>query len=85
MDEVEMISKATALQIQCCVRNYGATLKFLPDETWDTSVCIWAGNHWDVLVDLHTNEEGLSDLVLSARVTDGDPGYRFSFPMVYVP
>lgn len=84
-DEVEVISKATVLQIQSYIRNFGATLKFLPEETWETSVCIWTGNYWDVLVDLYTNEEGLSDLVLSVRVTEDDNGYRFSIQMVYVP
>ena len=85
VDEVEVISKATVLQIQSYIRNYGATLKFLPEDSWNTSVYIWAGNYWDVLVDLYTNEEGLSDLVMSARVTEGDNGYRFSIQMVYVP
>lgn len=84
-DDIESISEETALHIQSYVRDYGATLKSLPDETWDSSVCIWMGDHWDLLLDLYTEEEGPSDLVLSARVTDSENGFRFSIHMVYVP
>jgi hypothetical protein len=43
------------------------------------------GNHWDVLVDLWTKEEGRSDLVLGVKVTElaGEP--RFTVQLVYVP
>lgn len=85
LDDIETISGETAFHIQSYVRDYGATLKSLPDETWKSSVCIWTGDHWDVLVDLYTEEEGASDLVLSARVTDSENGFRFSIHMVYVP
>ena len=85
VDDIESISEETAGHIQSCVQDYGATLKSLPDETWNSSVCIWMGDHWDLLVDLYTEEEGPSDLVLSARVAEGENGFRFSIHMVYVP
>ena len=82
---VNAVSEEAASHIQSYLSDYGATLKHLPDETWNSSVCIWTGSHWDVLVDLYTNEEGKSDLVLSARVTDTSHGFKIAIHMVYVP
>jgi len=69
------------------VANYGdVTLTELPDATWETSVAMWGGSdYWDVLIDLHTIEEGRSDLVLGARVTEAGGGYSFEVHMIYVP
>lgn len=69
------------------VADYGeVTLVELPEATWETSVAMWGGSdYWDVLVDLHTAEEGASDLVLGARVTEGDDGYSYTVHMIYVP
>jgi len=75
----------TAAQIRDYIRDYGATLVALPPDTWESSVCIWCGAHWDVLVDLWTQEEGRSDLVLGARVTETEAGFAFQVQMVYVP
>lgn len=82
---VATVSQATADHIQQYIADYGATLVALPDETWDSSVCIWCGSHWDVLIDLWTREEGRSDLVLSAHVTEHHPGIVVEVHMVYVP
>ncbi len=62
------------------------TLIELPDAAWETSVAMWGGSdYWDVLVDLHTVEEGRSDLVLGARVTETHDGYSYAVHMIYVP
>jgi len=83
---VESVSSAQAEHIQNYVANYGATLVTLPDEAWETSVCMWNGRHsWDVLVDLWTQTEGRSDLVLSVRVTEQASDFGFKIHMVYVP
>lgn len=82
---VDAVSEEAASQIQSYLSDYGATLKSLPDESWDSSVCIWTGNYWDVLVDLYTNEEGASDLVLNARVNETSHGFKIEIHMVYVP
>ena len=82
---VTMSSLRTPQQIEEYITAYSATLIELPDETWDTSVCIWSGNHRDVLVDLWTQEEGPSDLVLSLRATETKSGFLFDIYMVYVP
>ncbi|WP_425509679.1 DUF7668 domain-containing protein [Xanthomonas euroxanthea] len=80
---VEPISSQTATQIQRSIHSYGATLTALPDETWGSSVCIWTGSNWDVLVDLWTQEEGRGDLVLHAQVTDA--AFSVKVHLVYVP
>ncbi|KFN46153.1 DUF7668 domain-containing protein [Arenimonas metalli] len=82
---VAPVSAETASQIRMSIADYGATLAPLPDQAWDTSVCIWYGDHWSLLVDLWTEEEGRSDLVLDARVTEAGSGYRTAVHLVYVP
>ncbi|WP_411850310.1 hypothetical protein ACLB90_15565 [Stenotrophomonas sp. LGBM10] len=67
------------------IRAYGAQLRKLPEESWNSSVCIWYGDFWDVLVDLYTEEEGRSDLVLQAHVYEVGDGYRYEVVLVYVP
>jgi len=79
---VEPTSASTASQVREYLADYGATLVSLPEETWDSSVCIWSGHHWDVLVDLWTQEEGRSDLVMHAHVAQSD---IVSVHAVYVP
>ncbi|WP_313347512.1 hypothetical protein [Stenotrophomonas sp.] len=71
--------------MQANVREYGARLKKLPEASWESSVCIWYGSFWDVLVDLHTEEEGRSDLVLQVHIHEDDGGYRYEVVLVYVP
>ena len=54
------------------IADYGCTLISLPDKSWDHSICCWTGDFWEVLVDLFSEEEGRSDLVLHVRVFDHD-------------
>lgn len=82
---VDAVVPAIANQIRAYIQSYGATLAALPDETWSSSVCIWSGNHWEVLVDLWTEEEGPSDLVLGAKVAEAGLGFSFQVRMVHVP
>lgn len=82
---VEPVSVDTGKQIQEYIDEYGETLDVLPEETWDSSVCIWMGSEWEVLVDLWTEETGRSDLVLSARVSEITDGFKIKVEMVYVP
>lgn len=79
---VEPVSSSTASQVQNYLESYGATLVALPEETWETSVCIWSGAYWDVLVDLWTSEEGRSDMVLHAHVATSG---AITVHAVYVP
>ena len=82
---VGRISIETAEHIRESICAYGATLVELPEESWESSVCMWYGTHWDALIDLWTEGEGRSDLVLSARIAEETNGYSFHVHMVYVP
>ena len=79
------VAADTAEHIEKYVRNYGETLIELPEEAWDSSVCMWMGERWDALVDLWTQAEGRSDLVLQTFVTETRSGFNFEIHMVYVP
>lgn len=81
---VEPVSTETATQIQRYISEYGATLVALPEETWESSVCAWTGSHWETLIDLWTQEEGRSDMVFHALVTDS-AGLSVKVGLVYVP
>ncbi len=82
---VSPLSPTTAEQIKRYITDYGEVLIPLPDETWATSVCVWAGAYWDVMVDLWTHGEGRSDMVLRANVTQSHDGFAYEVYMVYVP
>ena len=79
------VSQDTAEQIETYIQDYGEKLVELPEQTWDSSVCMWMESYWDVLVDLWTENEGLSDLVLKARVFESQEGHEYQIEMVYVP
>ena len=82
---VAPVSEETATQIREYINGYGATLVALPQDSWDTSVCIWMGEHWDALIDLWTKEEGRSDLVLQVHVSAVGGENVVTVYMVYVP
>ncbi len=82
---VAPVAADTAEQIRADVADYGATLLELPADTWQTSVAQWMGTHWDILVDLWTAEEGLSDMVLSGHVIETSNGPLLTIHAVYVP
>ena len=79
------ISNETACHIKEYISDYAEDLVELPNETWEYSVCAWMGEHWEVLIDLWTFNEGHSDLVLSAKVIQNDRDYFIDIHMVYVP
>ena len=83
---VEPVPDAVREQCLSAVDNYGdGDLVPLPQETWQTSVAAWRGDHWLCLIDLWTKREGRSDLVLEAEVRQQEPGFCFTVNMVYVP
>lgn len=85
VNNVNPISDKTAEQMQEYIEEYGEELIDLPEETWDTSVYICYGDYWNVLIDLFTKNEGLSDLVLNAEVREKDNNYVVDINLVYVP
>lgn len=67
------------------ITDYGETLVSLPDETWETSQALWMGFCWYVILDLFTEREGRSDLILSIRVFETDGVFEYSIQDIYVP
>jgi hypothetical protein len=57
----------------------------LRETSWDTSICVWTGDHWQVLVDLITVSGGRSDLVLHAKVFEFDDRVEIESGLIYVP
>ncbi|MUH72024.1 hypothetical protein [Psychrosphaera haliotis] len=85
LHNVKSLNESDSLHIQSYIESYGEELIELPIETWDSSIYIWMGNHWNVIIDLWTRAEGRSDLVLSAKVYEDNNEYLFDINMVYVP
>ncbi len=83
--DVSTISTDTAQQIQDYLNDYGESLAPLPETTWSTSVSLWMGSYWDVMVDLYTVESGRSDMVLQAKVFESGDGFVYQVHLVYVP
>jgi len=82
---VEPVDDATAGIIARQIEDYGGIIARLPEQTWDTSVSQWQGTYWEVLVDLFTVEDGLSDLVLHVMVEEDGNAFSFKPHLVYVP
>ena len=82
---VSSVPDETATHIKEYIQDYGEELAQLPDETWESSIYIWMGGHWDALIDLWTIGEGRSDLVLCAKVLEKNNEYIVEIGMVYVP
>ena len=83
---VDPVSRDLSDVCQEAVRHYGdVTLIPLPTDSWGTSVYLWHGDRWQCLVDLWTEQEGRSDLVLDVDVFEDGGGYRYAVRLVYVP
>lgn len=86
LPDVDPVSAEVREQCLSAVESYGdVDLVPLPVDTWKTSVTAWQGDHWLCLIDLWTEQERRSDLVLEAEVRERTPGFRFRVNMVYVP
>lgn len=79
------VAEDTASQIADYIEDYGETLIPLLESTWESSATRWMGDHWVVLVDLCTEAEGISDLVLYSIVKEEDSEYVYQVHLVYVP
>lgn len=84
INDVKPLSEEEMIRIQNNILDYGCQLDYLPDDTWNSSVCQWILGYWDVIVDLYTVEEGLSDLALSLRVYESGARYNFEVMSVHV-
>ncbi len=80
---VEPIDVDTAEYIDGCIAAYGDSLAPLNPAVWERSCYGWSGEHWEMLVDLTTQHEQVSDLVLHADLRL-DP-LRIAVRSVHVP
>jgi len=75
------IAKANFANIQ----EYPDATGPLNEKSWDTSIYIWMESHWQVLVDLSTEDGKSSDLVLHIRIYEVGNSFEFEPGMIYVP
>jgi len=66
--EAASIDAETAEFIRASVEAYGDELAPLDPAVWERSCYGWSGGHWQVLVDLTTRHEAVSDLTPHANV-----------------
>ncbi len=83
---VAPVSAQTAEQIREYVEDYGATLVELPEITWEKSEAMrGGGQNWEVFVDLWTEKEGHSDMILHLDVSGDETDFRIKIHLLYVP
>ena len=85
IDGVRPVDPATAKRIADSISAYGETLAPLNEETWDRSIYRWMDGYWQVLVDLTTNTEPVSDLTLHAKLRETGDEVTLVVEAVYVP
>ena len=84
IDGVEPVDPELAEIIAASIAAYGDQLTALEEATWSRSVYRWMGDYWQVLVDLSTLGEPVSDLTLHAKVFEVDCS-RLKVDSVHVP
>ena len=82
---VRPIDADTAKWIADNVAAYGERLAPLNEETWNRSVYRWMDGYWQMLVDLTTTSEPVSDLTIHAKLHETGEGCVLSVDAVYVP
>ena len=83
---VEFIDVEYAAEITKNIDHYGAHLISLPKESWNSSVCLYMEDHrWDAIIDLFTEEEGRSDLIIDLRIYMRNDHYLYEIIDIYVP
>lgn len=82
---VRNIALEDAKEIASNIKEYGEILISLPIETWSTSECQRVGESWQVFIDLFTEAEGRSDLVLFIVVFEKEGKFDFEIQDIYVP
>ena len=85
IESVHPLTECEAERIERNIADYGDVLESLPDTVWTTSVYRWMRGHWEVLIDLYTQNEGLSDLVMFVKVTENEMKYWFTVESIHVP
>ena len=82
---VKPIDADTAKRIAGNISAYGETLAPLNEDTWDRSIYRWMDGYWQLLVDLTTTSETVSDLTLHAKLYEVGDGFTLAVESAYVP
>ncbi len=69
---VKPIDDDAAQRFANSVQAYGNALAPLSEATWERSVYRWMDGHWQLIVDLTTKTEPVSDLALHATLYEAD-------------
>jgi len=85
IEGVRPIDPATAKWIADNIAAYGDALAPLNEETWDQSIYLWMEGYWQMLVDLTTRSEPVSDLTLHAKLYETGDYFALDVEAVYVP
>lgn len=67
------------------IEDYPDKLGALTKQTWKSSIYVWDGRCWEVLVDLTTDTGDVSDLVMHAKITECGDKYFIEPRLIYVP
>lgn len=67
------------------IKAYPDAIGPLSEKSWDTSITVWQGEYWAVLIDLSDEYGETTDLVLHAKVKENDGEYQFEPGLIYVP
>ena len=70
IEGVECVDPRTAAFIARSIAEYGDTLAALDEATWERSCYRWMDGFWEILVDLTTSREAVSDLTLHIKMHD---------------
>ncbi len=57
----------------------------IDDLSWESSIYIWMGNQWELIIDLIDENGSLTDLVLKLVVKENGKGYIFLPDFIHVP
>jgi hypothetical protein len=78
------IEPDTAEWIADNIAAYGATLAPLNEQTWHRSIYRWMDGYWQMLVDLATSCERVSDLTLHGKLYESGEDFSLVIEAVYV-
>ena len=84
-ENVGAVTADTANFIASQIASYGDELVELSDETWERAIYLWMDGYWQVVVDLCTKAQGVSDLAMFAKVFEQASGFHFEVEAIYVP
>lgn len=83
VDGVASIDPTIAEAMGENIADYGDVLAPLDDAVWERSCYRWMNGHWELLIDLTTSREAVSDLTLFVRMQDTPR--RLEVQSVHVP